>query len=155
MFQAGCQRREGNSHGQSERPQMVWGRCSKCPMFSNTMQKVDGDLVCVCYPCMSHSGKGVQCKARGCIKYVRLTKGLAIIQRGIISRGLTKHASEGCKIVSNSWCVWSWVGELCLRCWSTSNASLDSVLGCCSFFLVRPMFFCSFHDHNDGYPSHV
>ncbi len=75
MFQAGCQRREGNSHGQSERPQMVWGQCSKCPMFSNTMQKVDGDLVCVCYPCMSHSGKGVQCKARGCIKYVRLTKG--------------------------------------------------------------------------------
>jgi hypothetical protein len=37
-----------NSHGQSERPQMVSGRCSKCPIFSNTMQKVDGDLVCVC-----------------------------------------------------------------------------------------------------------
>jgi hypothetical protein len=64
-----------NSHGQSERPQMVWGRCSKCPMFSNTIQKVGGDLVCVWYPCMSHSGKGVQCKARGCIKHVRPTKG--------------------------------------------------------------------------------
>jgi hypothetical protein len=64
-----------NIHGQSERPQMVSGRCSKCPTFSNTMQKVDGDLVCVCYPCMSHSGKGVQCKARGCIKYVHPTKG--------------------------------------------------------------------------------
>ena len=64
-----------NSHGQSERPQMVWGQCSKCPTFSNTMQKVGGDLVCVCYPCMSHSGKGVQCSARGCIKYVHHTKG--------------------------------------------------------------------------------
>ncbi len=64
-----------NIHGQSERPQMVWGQCSKCPTFSNTMQKVGGDLVCVCYPCMSHSGKGVQCKARGCIKYVHPTKG--------------------------------------------------------------------------------
>ena len=64
-----------NSHGQSERPQMVWGQCSKCPTFSNTMQKVGGDLVCVCYPCMSHSGKGVQCSARGYIKYVHHTKG--------------------------------------------------------------------------------
>jgi hypothetical protein len=63
------------SHGQSERPQMVWGQCSKCPRFSITMQKVSGDLVCVCYPCMDHSGKGVQCKARGCIKYVHPTKG--------------------------------------------------------------------------------
>jgi hypothetical protein len=64
-----------NSHGQSERPQMVSGRCSKCPIFSNTMQKVDGDLVCVCYPCMSHSGKGVRCIARGCNKHVRPVKG--------------------------------------------------------------------------------
>jgi hypothetical protein len=39
------------------------------------MQKVGGDLVCVCYPCMSHSGKGVQCSDRGCIKYVHHTKG--------------------------------------------------------------------------------
>ncbi len=64
-----------NSHGQSERPQMLWGQCSKCPTFSKTMQKVGGDLVCVHYPCMSHSGKGVQCSARGCNKYVRPTKG--------------------------------------------------------------------------------
>ena len=64
-----------NSHGQSERPQMVSGRCSKCPIFSNTMQKVDGELVCVCYPCMSHSGKGVRCIARGCNKHVRPVKG--------------------------------------------------------------------------------
>jgi hypothetical protein len=64
-----------NSHGQSERPQMFWGQCSKCPTVGNTMQKVSGELVCVCYPCMSHSGKGVRCSAKGCIKYVRSTKG--------------------------------------------------------------------------------
>jgi hypothetical protein len=38
----------GNIHGQSERPQMVYGQCSKCPMVvSSTMQKEGGDLVCV------------------------------------------------------------------------------------------------------------
>jgi hypothetical protein len=64
-----------NSHGQSERPQMVSGQCSKCPSFINTMQKVEGDLVCVCYPCMSHSGKELWCVARGCNKHVRPVKG--------------------------------------------------------------------------------
>jgi len=56
-----------NSHGQSERPQMVYGQCSKCPMVSSMMQKVGGDLVCGSYPCMSHSGKGLWCVARGVI----------------------------------------------------------------------------------------
>ncbi len=49
-----------NCHGQSERPQMFWGQCRKCPTVGNTMQKVGGELVCMCYPCMSHSGKGMQ-----------------------------------------------------------------------------------------------
>jgi hypothetical protein len=39
------------------------------------MKMVDGDLVCGRYPCMSHSGKGVQCVFKGCIKYVRPAKG--------------------------------------------------------------------------------
>jgi hypothetical protein len=64
-----------NSHCQSERPQMVWGQCSKCPMVSSMMQKVGGDLVCGSYPCMSHSGKGLQCVARGCNKHVLPVKG--------------------------------------------------------------------------------
>jgi hypothetical protein len=40
-----------NIHGQSERPQMVYGQCSKCPMVGSTWKNVGGDVVCVCYPC--------------------------------------------------------------------------------------------------------
>ena len=33
------------------------------------------EIWCVCYPCMSHSGKGLRCVARGCNKHVRPVKG--------------------------------------------------------------------------------
>ncbi len=65
-----------NSHGQSERPEtLFYGKCSKCPVKSNGMKMVNGDLVFGSYPSMSHSGKGVQCVAEGCMKYVRPVKG--------------------------------------------------------------------------------
>jgi thiol-disulfide isomerase/thioredoxin len=68
-----------NSHGQSERLETFWGQCSKSPVknfhFYDRMKMVDGDLVCGRYPCMSHSGKGVRCIAKGCMKYVRPMKG--------------------------------------------------------------------------------
>ncbi len=49
-----------NIHGESERPQTLFsGQRSKCPLKSNIMKMVNGDLVCGRYPCMSHSGKGV------------------------------------------------------------------------------------------------
>jgi hypothetical protein len=37
---------------------------------SSAMTKVNKVLVCKRYPCMSHSGKGVQCSTKGCPKYV-------------------------------------------------------------------------------------
>jgi hypothetical protein len=37
---------------------------------SGAMIKVNKVLVCMRYPCMSHSGKGVRCSAKGCPKYV-------------------------------------------------------------------------------------
>jgi hypothetical protein len=39
------------------------------------MKMVDGDLVCGRYPYMSHSGKGVRCIDKGCMKYVQPVKG--------------------------------------------------------------------------------
>ncbi len=51
------------------------GNAASVLRLATPCQRVGGDLVCVCYPCMSYSGKGVQCSARGCIKYVHHTKG--------------------------------------------------------------------------------
>ena len=38
---------------------------------SGVLIKVNKMLVCKRYPCMSHSGKGVRCSAKGCPKYVK------------------------------------------------------------------------------------
>ena len=38
---------------------------------SGVLVKVNKVLVCKRYPCMSHSGKGVRCSAKGCPKYVK------------------------------------------------------------------------------------
>jgi hypothetical protein len=38
---------------------------------SGVLVKVNKVLVCKRYPCTSHSGKGVQCSAKGCPKYVK------------------------------------------------------------------------------------
>jgi hypothetical protein len=66
--------------------------------FYDRMKMVDGDLVCGRYPCMSHSGKGVRCIAKGCMKYVRPMKGEKRELQCVFHRfkKLTKCIHPGC-----------------------------------------------------------
>jgi hypothetical protein len=132
-----------NSHGQSERPQMVWGRCSECPMFSNTMRKVDGDLVCVCYPCMSHSGKGDQCKARGCIKYVHPMKGekqelhcvfhCSMAFKRCIHPGCFNDALQG----GVCWCHGANIKLCCYDAKLFDESTKKWIVSCCTYYAQK------------------
>ena len=64
--------RGGKCTGHAESAKTFVGSCSiEGCRTSGTMIKAGKVLVCGKYPCMSHSGKGVKCKAAGCPKYVR------------------------------------------------------------------------------------
>jgi hypothetical protein len=64
--------REGKCKDHAGPAETFHGSCSieSCHNIG-ILVKVNKVLVCKRYPCMSHSGKGVRCSAKGCPKYVK------------------------------------------------------------------------------------